>query len=223
MWAPATLKLIFPPSKHRRRRYMQRASSPRRLRPVPHALALACAMRLAVCMCDVHHPGSSSDRRRVGNTIPHYRHPPDEQTSERTLARPFGEVFPPSARGLSEATRRRTTRRSARSEVGQPLVHSPTGSHRTPSPSVRPVTRERSPKREVRVRVWEMLVAAPGPRSSARAAASCHPLTRRAATGLPWSALLCAAPRCNYSSQDQKMRCLGLNPDLMIAIHAILS
>jgi hypothetical protein len=121
--------------------------------------ASPCASRLGPGVCgapcstlfNVHHPGSSSsDRRRVGNTIPRYRHPPDEQTSERTLARPLGEVLPPSARGLSEATRRRTTRRSARSEIGQPLAHSPTGSHRTPSPSVRPVTRERSPKREVR-------------------------------------------------------------------------
>lgn len=48
LWAPATLKLILPPPKHRRRRYMQCASVPRRLRPVPHALALACAVRHAL-------------------------------------------------------------------------------------------------------------------------------------------------------------------------------
>jgi hypothetical protein len=48
LWAPATLKLILPPPKHRRRRYMRCASIPRRLRPVPHALALACAVRHAL-------------------------------------------------------------------------------------------------------------------------------------------------------------------------------
>lgn len=103
--------------------------------------AVRCALRVSAVH---HHPGRSSaggvisvgvDRRRVANNTipPHYRHPPRQRqtTSERTLARPLApRCLPRSlsslcARGLSDATRRRITRRSARSEVGRPATGQP--------------------------------------------------------------------------------------------------
>lgn len=111
-------------------------------------------------------------------------------------------------------------------------------SHRTPSPSVRPVTRERSPKRVLLracVAQWVvhrcLLVAAPGA-SSARAA-SYHPLTRRAGkptlVGPPGScemhrvaARYLAALSVPRQTKEERLRA-RINPDLMIAVHAILS
>lgn len=118
--------------------------------------ALRCCSSSWCC-----YTGSSSDRRRVGNTIPHYRHPPDKQTSERLhvpltvllLLLPLRAACPmlPVAAYLAAVLGLRSA------------SHSPSSSHRTPSPSARSVTRERSPKRVVRVRVW-VVVAEPGPR-----------------------------------------------------------
>lgn len=125
--------------------------------------ALRCCSSSWCC-----YAGSSSDRRRVGNTIPHYRHPSDKQTTERLhvplvlvlllvlllllLLPPLHTACPmlPVAAYLAAVLGLRSA------------SHSPSSSHRTPSPSVRPVTRERSPKRVVRVRVW-VVVAEPGP------------------------------------------------------------
>lgn len=150
MWAPATLKLIFPPAQTPPSQiYAARASSPRK--------GFDCASRLGPGVCGAVRCGApyvcllfiiilvvivlvvlvsvGVDRRRVANNTipPHYRHPPRQRqtTSERTLARPLApRCLPRSlsslcARGLSDATRRRITRRSARSEVGRPATGQP--------------------------------------------------------------------------------------------------
>ena len=139
--------------KHRCRRCMQRTSSPRE--------GFACASRLGPGVCGapcvaVHHHGAAMLVVAVTGAalVTPYRTIaiPQTNTNEtNACTSPASPAFFPFD-GLSDATRRRITRRSAvsapRSQVGRPLA---TTSHRTPSPSVRPVTRERSPKRVLQV------------------------------------------------------------------------
>ena len=135
-------------------------------------------VRCASCMYGVHvvrHPGSTavvsssgSSSMTGGALVTLYRSQTNTKETNACTSPASPAFFPFD--GLSDATRRRITRRSAvsapRSQVGQPLAAM---SHRTPSPSVRPVTRERSPKRVLQsggvwVVHWCLLVAAPGPR-----------------------------------------------------------
>lgn len=103
--------------------------------------------------------------------------------------------------------------------------HSPTGSHRMPSPSVRLVTRERSPKRVLRV--WVVLVAAPGPRVPGQHPAilpSFDPPRTQACPGLPsWLLPRCFAAATHLRQTRESTRARRwAEPDLMIAA-AILS
>lgn len=223
LWAPATLKLIFPPAAQTppSQIYAARIESVKRLRlcltPWPWRV------RCASCMYGVHvvrHPGSTavvsssgSSSTTGGALVTPYRTIAIPQTNTKetnACTSPASPAFFPFD-GLSDATRRRITRRSAvsapRSQVGQPLAAM---SHRTPSPSVRPVTRERSPKRVLQVVCGWCTGACWLPRLGLECPGSIlpsfDPPCRQAYPGLPsWAIARClhrVAARCLAAVSD---------------------
>ena len=161
------------------------------------AKASPCASRLGPGVCGapcvaVHHPSGSNTLTAVTGAalVTPYRTiaipQTNEQTNERLHVPLLLLLLLPSLPLRAACPMLPVAARLAAVLGLRSASHSPTGSHRTPSPSVRPVTRERSPKRVLRV--W-VLVAAPGPRVPGQ-----HPaiLLPAALTGLPWSALLAA-------------------------------
>ena len=202
------------------------------------AKASPCASRLGPGVCGApcvaaHHPGAAILVVAVTGAalVTPYRTIAIPQTNERTNERlhvPWLLLLPLCS--LRAACPMLPVAAKLAAVLGlRSASHSPTGSHRMPSPSVRPVTRERSPKRVLQVVCGWCTGACWLPRLGLECPGSIlpsfDPPCTQACPGLPsWDLPRCLAAATHLRQTRESTRARRwAEPDLMIATHAILS